>query len=85
MGRQTTRTTRRPRPGWQKGTAPPHPNQHADYLTRLARSAEVLREGALSARELAEDLDLVYNPPIAPAQDPLRVAAREADKAARNR
>ena len=28
-----------------------------------------------TARELAEDLDLVYNPPVAPAVDPLRVAA----------
>ena len=42
----------------------------------------LVRSGA-TARELAEDLDLVYNPPIAPAMDPLRVAARETDKAAR--
>ena len=42
----------------------------------------LVRAGA-TARELAEDLDLVYNPPIAPAVDPLRVAAREAAKAAR--
>ena len=28
-----------------------------------------------TVRELAEDLDLVYNPPVAPAVDPLKVAA----------
>ena len=48
----------------------------ADVLVPLVRS------GA-TARELAEDIDLVYNPPVAPAMDPLRVAAREAAKAAR--
>ena len=48
----------------------------ADVLVPLVRSKT-------TARELAEDLDLVYNPPVAPAQDPLRVAAREADKVAR--
>ncbi|MEM1115818.1 MAG: FAD-dependent oxidoreductase, partial [Bacteroidota bacterium] len=37
--------------------------------------------GAL-AETLAEDLDLIYNPPVAPAVDPLKVAAREAMKAA---
>ena len=42
----------------------------------------LVRSGA-TVRELAEDLDLVYNPPIAPAMDPLRVAARQTDKAAR--
>ena len=42
----------------------------------------LVRSGA-TARELSEDLDLVYNPPIAPALDPLRVAASQADKAAR--
>ena len=42
----------------------------------------LVRAGA-PARELAEDLDLIYNPPLAPAVDPLRVAARQLDKAAR--
>ena len=42
----------------------------------------LLQAGA-TARDLAEDTDLIYNPPIAPAMDPLRVAAREAWKAAR--
>jgi len=41
----------------------------------------LLRAGT-PARELAEDFDLVYNPPIAPTVDPLRVAARQAMKAA---
>lgn len=41
----------------------------------------LVRNGA-TARELAEDLDLVYNPPIAPAVDPLKIAASVAmDKA----
>ena len=31
-----------------------------------------------TVRELAEDLDLVYNPPVAPAVDPLKVAASRA-------
>lgn len=35
-----------------------------------------------TVQTLAEDLDLVYNPPIAPAVDPLKVAAREAMKRA---
>ncbi len=35
------------------------------------------------AEALAEDLDLIYNPPVAPAVDPLKVAAREAMKAVR--
>ena len=34
------------------------------------------------AETLAEDLDLIYNPPLAPAVDPLKVAAREAMKQA---
>ena len=34
-----------------------------------------LVQGGATARELAEDLDLVYNPPVAPAVDPLKVAA----------
>ncbi|GAB5535111.1 MAG: FAD-dependent oxidoreductase [Rubricoccaceae bacterium] len=41
----------------------------------------LLRAGT-AARELAQDFDLVYNPPVAPAVDPLKVAAREAMKAA---
>ncbi len=41
----------------------------------------LVRAGA-TARELAEDTDLVYNPPVAPAVDPLRVAAREVQKRA---
>lgn len=36
-----------------------------------------------TARALAEDMDLVYNPPIAPAVDPLKVAASVADDRAR--
>ncbi|WP_412067686.1 FAD-dependent oxidoreductase [Rubrivirga sp. IMCC43871] len=31
-----------------------------------------------TARQLAEDLDLIYNPPLAPAVDPLKVAASRA-------
>ena len=42
----------------------------------------LVQRGA-TARELAEDLDLVYNPPVAPAVDPLKVAASVAmDRAA---
>ena len=37
----------------------------------------LVRAGA-TARELAEDVDLVYNPPVAPAVDPLKVAASQA-------
>ena len=40
----------------------------------------LLRRGT-PVHELAEDFDLIYNPPLAPAMDPLRVAAREAMKA----
>lgn len=47
----------------------------ADVLVPLVQS------GA-TAERLAEDLDLVYNPPVAPAVDPLKVAAREAMKRA---
>ncbi|MEM1055828.1 MAG: FAD-dependent oxidoreductase [Bacteroidota bacterium] len=43
----------------------------ADVLVPLIRS------GA-TARELAEEMDLVYNPPIAPAVDPLIIAASAA-------
>lgn len=41
-----------------------------------------LLQSKATAEALAEDLDLVYNPPVAPAVDPLKVAAREAMKAA---
>lgn len=41
-----------------------------------------LVQAGATAERLAEDLDLVYNPPVAPAVDPLKVAAREAMKAA---
>ena len=41
----------------------------------------LLRSGT-PARELAEDMDLVYNPPVAPAVDPLRIAASAVAKAA---
>ncbi|MEM0961824.1 MAG: FAD-dependent oxidoreductase [Bacteroidota bacterium] len=37
-----------------------------------------LIQSAGTVRALAEDLDLVYNPPIAPALDPLKVAASRA-------
>ena len=37
-----------------------------------------LVQAGATARELAEDLDLVYNPPVAPAVDPLKVAASRA-------
>jgi NADPH-dependent 2,4-dienoyl-CoA reductase/sulfur reductase-like enzyme len=50
----------------------------ADVLVPLVRS------GA-TARELAEDLDLVYNPPVAPAVDPLKVAASRAMRLAERR
>ncbi|MEL6614631.1 MAG: FAD-dependent oxidoreductase [Bacteroidota bacterium] len=40
----------------------------------------LIRSGA-TARELAEDLDLVYNPPIAPSVDPLKIAASAALRA----
>jgi NADPH-dependent 2,4-dienoyl-CoA reductase/sulfur reductase-like enzyme len=45
----------------------------ADVLVPLVAS------GA-TARALAEDLDLVYNPPVAPSVDPLKIAAAEALK-----
>lgn len=41
----------------------------------------LIRHGA-TADELAEDIDLVYNPPIAPAMDPLRIAAAQVAKEA---
>ena len=37
-----------------------------------------------TVRELAEDLDLVYNPPLAPAVDPLKVAASRALRSLRD-
>lgn len=37
--------------------------------------------GGTTVREIAEEMDLVYNPPIAPAMDPLRVAAAKAIRA----
>lgn len=40
----------------------------------------LIRAGA-TARDLAEDIDLVYNPPIAPSVDPLTVAASAALRA----
>ena len=40
----------------------------ADVLVPLVQSGATVRE-------LAEDLDLIYNPPLAPAVDPLKVAA----------
>ena len=40
--------------------------------------------GGGTARELAEDLDLVYNPPLAPAVDPLKVAASRALRSLRD-
>ncbi|MEM6327137.1 MAG: FAD-dependent oxidoreductase [Bacteroidota bacterium] len=46
----------------------------ADVLVPLIRAQA-------TARELAEDLDLVYNPPVAPAVDPLIVAASAALRA----
>lgn len=46
----------------------------SDVLVPLVRS------GA-TARDLAEDLDLVYNPPIAPSVDPLKIAASAAMRA----
>ena len=48
----------------------------ADVLVPL------LREG-YTARQVVQDLDLVYSPPIAPAVDPLLIAASAVDKAAR--
>lgn len=46
----------------------------ADLLVPLIRS------GA-TARELAEDLDLIYTPPLAPSVDPLKIAASSALRA----
>ncbi|MFN3597562.1 MAG: FAD-dependent oxidoreductase [Rubricoccaceae bacterium] len=46
----------------------------ADVLVPLVRAG-------ISARVLAEDIDLIYNPPLAPATDPLRVAAAAAMRA----
>ncbi len=40
-----------------------------------------LIQNGRTVRELAEDLDLVYNPPVAPAVDPLKVAASRALRA----
>ena len=48
----------------------------ADVLVPL------LREG-YTARQIIQDLDLVYSPPIAPAVDPLQIAASAVDRAAR--
>ncbi len=44
-----------------------------------------LIQARATADVLAEDTDLVYNPPVAPAVDPLRVVAREVWKAATDR
>lgn len=41
-----------------------------------------LVQAGATAEALAEDMDLVYNPPVAPAVDPLKVCAREAMKMA---
>ena len=43
----------------------------------------LVRSGA-TVRELAEDLDLIYNPPLAPAVDPLKVAASAAMRQVRD-
>ena len=43
----------------------------ADVLVPL------IRAGA-TARDLAEDMDLIYNPPVAPSVDPLKIAASAA-------
>ena len=43
----------------------------------------LVRSGA-TVRELAEDLDLIYNPPLAPAVDPLKVAASVAMRQVRD-
>ena len=55
-------------------------NREAVLLSILKTWAISL--GPENAFRVAEDLDLVYNPPVAPAVDPLKVAAREAMKAA---
>ena len=47
----------------------------ADVLVPL------IREG-YTARQIVEEIDLIYNPPIAPAVDPLLIAASAAAKAA---
>jgi hypothetical protein len=39
-----------------------------------------LVQAGATARVLAEDLDLVYNPPVAPSVDALKVAAAQAMK-----
>ncbi len=56
--------------------APEYAAQRANVLVPLIRS------GA-TARDLAEDVDLIYNPPLAPAVDPLKIAASVALKALR--
>ncbi len=48
----------------------------ADVLVPL------IREG-YTARQIIDELDFVYSPPIAPAVDPLLIAASAADKAAK--
>lgn len=45
----------------------------ADVLVPLIRHERTVQE-------IAQDLDLVYNPPVAPATDPLKVAASVAQK-----
>ena len=42
-----------------------------------------LVQSGATVRVLAEDLDLIYNPPLAPAVDPLKVAASLADRRVR--
>ena len=46
----------------------------ADVLVPMIRAGQ-------TAQDLAEDMDLVYNPPVAPALDPLKVAAAAALRA----
>gem|GEM_PF-5750215 len=48
------------KPRWIQGKTPRNIGQHADYLRRLARSAELLREEPRTARELAE----AHEPPL---------------------
>ncbi len=55
---------------------------HEGAALRANVLVPMVRSGA-TVRELAEDTDLIYNPPLAPAVDPLRVAASRALRADR--
>ncbi|OZC02494.1 FAD-dependent oxidoreductase [Rubricoccus marinus] len=50
----------------------------AEYAAQRANVLVALIRYGATARDLAEDVDLIYNPPLAPAVDPLKIAASAA-------